>query len=378
MWLYDVWSTQGINKDAFQMKIGILTFHDALNCGAVLQAFALQVYLESLGHEIEFINYSCRPSFSLKRIVGKTLSNTKAKIVDFINATIYGHDKAYNQILNVSYRKYSEVSIESTNDDYDLFIVGSDQVWNFMHSLAPAYLLDFVHAGKKKIAYAVSMGQCNVPVELHRDLKEKLESFSAISCREINAVVFLNKLLGHPSIVCQCVDPTLLITKSHYHEIAIMPKAVGYITSYILNRLSHLQHNMIESYCSKRELQLINLRNPDTCIKLSFAKNLIVRPTEWLGYIQNSAVVICGSFHATVFSLIFHKPFIVIESEDVYNSGGNQRIRSLLRPLGLEYRCIYTGDMDAIIERHVDWEYIDERIKSMRAKSQDFLNNSLS
>lgn len=360
------------------MKIGILTFHDALNCGAVLQAFALQVYLESLGYEIEFINYSCRPSFSLKRIVGKTLFNTKAKIIDFVNATVYGLDKTYNQILNVSSRKYNQATIGNTNSDYDLFIVGSDQVWNFIHSLVPPYLLDFVHAGKKKIAYAVSMGQCSVPAELHIELKKKLESFSAISCRENNAVEFLNKLLGHPSFVCQCVDPTLLITRSHYHEIAMKPKGVGYITSYILNSLSLSQRNMLESYCSKRGLQLINLRNPDTCVKLSFAKNMIVRPTEWLGYIQNSDAVICGSFHATVFSLIFHKPFIVIESEDVYNSGGNQRIRSLLRPLGLEYRCMCTGDMDAIIERPVDWKYIDERIESMRAKSQDFLNNSLS
>ena len=117
------------------MKIGILTFHDALNVGAVLQAFALQEYIEGLGYNIEFINYSCRPKFTVKRIVGRTLSNTIAKIKDFANYTLYGMRGKYNKVLHVSKVEYSNKTLSEANSEYDIFIVGSDQVWNFNRKL---------------------------------------------------------------------------------------------------------------------------------------------------------------------------------------------------------------------------------------------------
>lgn len=174
------------------MKIGILTFHDALNVGAVLQAFALQEYIEGLGYNIEFINYSCRPKFTVKRIVGRTLSNTIAKIKDFANYTLYGMRGKYNKVLHVSKVEYSNKTLSEANSEYDIFIVGSDQVWNFNRKLNYAYLLSFVNEKKKKVAYAVSMGQCNIPIHLHDELKTHLRSFNYVSCREENATVFLN------------------------------------------------------------------------------------------------------------------------------------------------------------------------------------------
>ena len=360
------------------MKIGILTFHDALNVGAVLEAFALQEYIEGLGYNIEFINYSCRPKFTVKRIVGRTLSNTIAKIKDFANYTLYGMRGKYNKVLHVSKVEYSNKTLSEANSEYDIFIVGSDQVWNFNRKLNYAYLLSFVNEKKKKVAYAVSMGQCNIPIHLHDELKTHLRSFNYVSCREENATVFLNSLTENTLSVRQCVDPTLLISPVLYENIAVKPKRERFAVSYILNQLDAKQRREIVAFCRNKKIPLVNLRNPDTCIRLKSAENKVVPPYEWLGYIIDSEYVVCGSFHATVFSLIFHKQFVVIESEDIYASGGNQRVRSLLRPLGLEDRCICHEHISVVIEREIDWQSIDKRLDVIRKDSECFLNEVFS
>lgn len=358
-------------------KIGILTFHDALNVGAVLQAYALQTYLENLEYSTEFINYSCRPKFSLKRLIGKNFVNTYNKLKDFLNYSFYGAGNRYNRILKVSRNKYSNTTIGLTNLIYDTFIVGSDQVWNFSRKINDKYLLSFVNTDKKKIAYAASMGQCDVPKHLHAELLSHIKSFESISCREFEAVDFLTRLTGNTKQISQCSDPTLLINKNEYSKICVSSILERYIVSYILNRLDAHQCSEIELFCNKKKLNLINLRNPDTCIRLGFAKNKIVYPEQWLGYVRNADYVICGSFHATVFSLIFHKKFIVFESEEIYSHGGNQRVRSLLRPLGLEYRCISHGEIEPIIEEDIDWNHVDEMITKASELSKQFLIKSL-
>lgn len=359
------------------MRIGILTFHDALNCGAVLQAYALQSFLEAQGHDVAFLDYSCRPKFTVKRILGKSIHSTAIKIRNYYNALVYGYGRNYNRVLNIHGKSVKDRhALTVLNDCFDAFIVGSDQVWNFKNNLNPVYLLDFVK-NKKKVAYAVSMGQCEVAEKLFNDLKNHLNTFDFISCREANAVQFLSKLMNDAGQIKQCVDPTLLVNPAVFQNIIEYPSKSGYIASYILNQVDGKQIDMINSFVRNADLPLINLKNPDTCIDLYGAENCIVSPYEWLGYIKNADYVICGSFHAAVFSLIFNKKFVVIESKNTHLSGGNQRVRSLLRPLGLEYRCIYIDDIREVINRPIDWKRIEESIQESRRESGSFLINTL-
>ena len=209
-------------------------------------------------------------------------------------------------------------------------------------------------------------------------MKTHLRSFNYVSCREENATVFLNSLTENTLSVRQCVDPTLLISPVLYENIAVKPKRERFAVSYILNQLDAKQRREIVAFCRNKKIPLVNLRNPDTCIRLKSAENKVVPPYEWLGYIIDSEYVVCGSFHATVFSLIFHKQFVVIESEDIYASGGNQRVRSLLRPLGLEDRCICHEHISVVIEREIDWQSIDKRLDVIRKDSECFLNEVFS
>ena len=299
------------------------------------------------------------------------------KMKDFVNATIYGTGSGYNKVLNISKKKYSDNTLSEANPNYDVFLVGSDQVWNFSRKLSYAYLLGFVDKKKRKVAYAVSMGQGHVPSRLYDELRQAISSFNHISCREDNAVAFINELAGDGAQAKQCVDPTLLIPGVSYENISVKPKNRDFVVSYILNQLDAGQRDEIVRFCDDKKLPLVNLRNPDTCIRMKSAQNKVVTPYQWLGYMMESGYVVCGSFHATVFALIFHKQFVVIETEETYAAGGNKRIRSLLRPLGLEYRCICHGDISAVIEREIDWKDVDTQLESMREESIGFLCDSL-
>lgn len=127
-------------------------------------------------------------------------------------------------------------------------------------------------------------------------------------------------------------------------------------------------------------LNIINVRNPDTCIKLKRAQNIIVTPTQWLYYITNSDFVICCSFHAVVFSILFHKPFIVLSPPSFKNQGGNMRINSFLYEIGLSDYIINTFDqnkIDSLIRKKIDWNKIETILAIKKEYSTNFIIKNL-
>ena len=365
------------------MKIGIITFHNALNAGAVLQAYALQTFLTQMGHQVEFINYAPTRKYTLRDYIAKSpfvMLNKWRNIYNGEKYTKYGN---FNKVLKLSAIRYlSYEELKGSNLDYDIYIAGSDQIWNFYTSLSPVYMLDFVPNGKKKIAYAASMGQCCIKRSLYEDFRNKLMSFDAISLREQNGVDFVNTLLKGEKIAYQTLDPTLLIDAKYYDKI-IDKEDVGdrhYICTYILAELDKENAEIIRSIKSYLKLDIINLRNPDTCIWLSHVHNKIVTPYRWLYFIKHSDFVICSSFHAVVFSLIFHKPFIALVPPKDKDKGGNMRINTLLNNTGLLNHIVEHFDLKQIqniLNNIVNWDDVDDRIQRMRKSSIDFLANNL-
>lgn len=365
------------------MKIGIVTFHNALNVGAVLQAYALQTFLIQLGHQVEFINYSPIRKHGFRSYIAKSPIVMFNKWRNIYNGKKYRNYGNFNKVLILSshiYRSYDE--LKNCPSDYDVYIAGSDQIWNFYTSLSPIYMLDFVPFGKKKIAYAVSMGQCRLDESLYEEFKKRLLSFDAISLREKNAVDFVNVLLKGEKLAYQTLDPTLLIDSKAYDKIIddSKIKVKNYICTYILAELDKENFEIIRTIKSLLGLDIINLRNPDTCIWLSQAQNKIVTPYQWLYYIKNSDFVICNSFHAVVFSLIFHKPFIALVPPRDKNKGGNMRINTLLEDMGLLKRIIEHFDLKQIqdiLKESISWDVVDRRIRRLRESSIQFLMNNL-
>lgn len=365
------------------MKIGIVTFHNALNAGAVLQAYALQTFLTQIGHKVEFINYAPIRKYRFRAYIAKSPIVMFNKWRNIYNGKKYMSNGDFNKVLTLSshtYRTYDD--LKNYPPDYDVYITGSDQVWNFYTSLSPVYMLDFVPMNKKKMAYAASMGQCSLDKSLYGEFKKKLLSFDAISLREKNGVDFVNALLKGEKLAYQTLDPTLLIDSKAYDKIINEEKTntKHYICTYILAELDKENSEIISTIKSFIGLDIINLRNPDTCIWLSQAKNTIVTPYQWLHYIKNSDFVICSSFHAVVFSLIYHKPFIALVPPRDKNKGGNIRINTLLENMGLLNRIIEHFDLKQIqdiLKESINWENIDTRIRRMRDLSIEFLTNNL-
>lgn len=361
------------------MKIGIITFHNALNAGAVLQAYALQTVLTQLGHHIEFIDYAPIKRYTLKDFIAKSPKNILHKWHNIYNRIKYSRHRRFNKVLQLGDKTYlSYDNLRNSPPNYDLYIAGSDQIWNFSTYISPIYTLDFVPFNKKKIAYAASMGQCNLDKSLYNIFKDKILKFDAISLREKNGVNFIQELVGNKKKIYQTLDPTLLINANQYNDIIDKCKMSNkpFISTYILSNIDEDDSAIISQIKKTLKLEVINLRNPDTGIKLKQAQNIIVTPYQWLNYIKNSNFVICSSFHAVVFSLIFHKPFIALVPPTNKTKGGNMRINSLLENIGLQNRIIYTFNqkqLETIINNNINWDEIDNKFLQLRQPSIDFL-----
>lgn len=203
------------------MKIGILTYHNTRNCGAVLQAYALQQELFGLGIENEIIDYRCNKiddAYRLRRL--GELKNIKMFIKWAL--TISNNKKTQGKFER--FRKntlklsniYTKDNIINANEKFDGFITGSDQVWNFrLNGNDYTYLLDFAENGKKKISYAASMGSCVSKNTDNEIFKEALSSFDLISVREKPLQEYIKEIIGiNPNLV---LDPTLLLKKENYN-----------------------------------------------------------------------------------------------------------------------------------------------------------------
>lgn len=362
------------------MRIGICTFHYALNAGAVLQAYALQTILEKYGHEVFFVDYRISKRYGLKDFVGKGFFKTINKWEDFIYRTYYNRFGTYERVLNIGEYQYSDIEeLKDNPPGCDVLIAGSDQIWNVgsKSSLNRVYFLDFGVDNVTRVAFAASLGQCQVPEKLHDEMQSLLGKFDAVSVRERNGVEFIQSLLNGKKTVEHISDPTMLLDPSDYIRISDVTNECNkskYIASYILSNFGNEQFEIINSISKLKKLQIINLRNPDTCIRLQYGKNVVVTPTKWLSYIYNSEFVICSSFHAVVFSLIFHKPFLVVTPYI------NQRIVSLLEKCELQNRIFYQNDekkLQALLNESINWFVVDEMIMFEREKAVLFLNNSI-
>lgn len=355
----------------------------ALNQGAILQAYALQRTLEYLGHEAEFIriarNYTLKKTW--RSFFAKSPLKTVNKITDQYNAWKYERLSSWNSMLRLGSDKYrSDNDLMANPPEYDAYIVGSDQVWHFTDKLYPAYLLDFAPSDKPRIAYAASMGQLgDIPRYLYDPLKKALEQFSAISLREDSGVSFVKELLGRTDIE-KTLDPTLLIDIDDYQGIAAPVAHESYdIISYLLQSPDPYQLGYLKNFAAQHNLSITNLRNPNSCIRISSVENRIVTPRQWISYIKNAAFILSGSFHATVFALIFHRPFLVVRPQSM-KSIGDLRIKSLLQAFDLEDRLVYGHEVDRLellYGQPINWNDVDFKIQALRANSLKFLQRNL-
>lgn len=316
------------------MKIGILTFHRAHNYGAVLQCYALQEVLKSMGHNVSVIDYRqpyieeiykvIRPIYWLKNLIRlrkiallypiKTVQRLKRK---------KNFDNFQNKYLNCTTNSYKEI----INLDFDLYIVGSDQLWNtkLTGGFDNVYWGNFKKKTNSKIvAYAMSTSLNNLKSIPINELLNSFKNFQFISTREYQIANYIKTI--DSNIPVQIVlDPTLITNSNIWESILDHSlKDKKYILIYKARGDISLLKEKAKILSNKIHCEIIDLSCGTYTVQ------------EFVSYFKYATYVITTSFHAVAFSLIFERPFYAI----CLNDGHDDRYVSLLRAIGAENRLV--------------------------------------
>lgn len=361
-------------------KVGIITFHASHNYGSMLQAYALQQTMFNMGYDCEIINFRTKrqkkmyhPLFSYGSLLGTfkrfilSLMHLKSLWVKYRLFESFLND--YLKLTSKEYATLDELEKESFS--FDIFISGSDQIWNtHCRDFDWAYFLPFCKKGNK-IAYAPSMGPCPEEEVLDDNsefISNYLCQYDAISVREERTGKRIRDFLN---IDCQLtLDPTLLLSLKEW-EVLIDEKPIikgDYIFLYTpfyyekayveAEKLSH-KYNM--------KVVVSQMFYDISCLKFHFEYYLAAGPKEFLNLCKNAKLVCGYSFHLVVFSLFFKVPFIAIDGKK------DSRIMNLLTCLGAGINddgtnniCIDINE----IEKDLQCSY-------MILKSRDWLNANI-
>lgn len=363
------------------MKIGILTYHRALNYGAVLQCMSLYTALKSMGHDVEIIDY--RPQaiekyrmyfrakdFCLcKGVIAKlrylvsclTLINSRRKTIC-----------KFNEFLDNNIKLSPVVrSVADAPQYYDVVFFGSDQIWNpaINEGIDKVYLGQMAKGHAKFYTYAVSMGRLDLfKGKVAKDYQRYIESFDGLSVRETSMQTFLKEKLGRDSeVVC---DPSLLIFKEECEAMAVKPKDEGYVLLFILDGNPDALGfaNRIAKQLGKKVVRIGAVQNPFHRYHCEVRAEL--SPTEFLGYIQYADCIVTNSFHATSFSLIMQKNFYTI-----LRKNNNDRAKTILGVAGLENRLVdATENVDFTA---ISYEGVTDRLKAYKDMSMKWIADCL-
>ncbi len=364
------------------MKIGILTFHCAHNYGAVLQCYALQQVLISMGYEVEVVDY--RPQYLLQPYKifdsNKVVGTPVEKIKSFMMAVLkmgkrLKKSKSFNSFITKRLKLSCEREFQTISDKYDVYIVGSDQVWNVNltgGAIDKVYFMDlpFEKGKRRYISYAASMGGYNIYAGNYVDyIKQALGNFDAISLREERMIDQLQPLLPEKKMK-DVLDPTLIADGKIWEKIVKKPKIKKkYVLVYRFTkdknilRMAHRIASAIGGVVVEISLQF------NICFGNEIYKN--ASPEEFLGWFKYADYVITTSFHGTAFSIIFQRPFYCIR----YNNEHDYRSESLLEKLCLQDRMICAKESVNISD--IDYSTISPLLASLREESMAFLNENL-
>lgn len=391
------------------MKIGILTQPINNNYGGILQNYALQTVLTRMGHEVETLNWD---AYILNNHIDTTIIQRILQVIKtFISRYLFKRTRNYyweqkdffyqlstnnkpfiNKHLRVSEWLFGKKQFRNyvIKEHFETLIVGSDQVWRPEYNksgMLYRMFLDFAFdLDIKRIAYAASYGVdfWEYDDEQTDKCSKLLQAFNAVSVRELSGATLCQQHLSIPHVEC-VLDPTLLLTADDYESLLLgydKKKASNnrLLTTYILN-LSEDKKKLISNIAKQEKLNIAEFIpqycNLNTVTKSTINDYLSPSVIEWLQAFHDAEYIICDSFHGTVFSIIFNKPFIAIGNR----KRGYGRFLSLLKQFNLENNLIdETISIDCaikILNSPIDWNQVNKKRQELKQLSIRFLNNAL-
>lgn len=364
------------------MKIDLITMHRVFNYGSVLQTYATVTYLKNMGNDVEVIDYIPK-RFRDKEVFTYVNPRRNKSIfhkIVFIIVSFPGrllHKILFTNFIKRSYKLtsksyYSEEDLKKDLPQADVYITGSDQVWNsgFENKVDRNFFLDFVPENKKRIAYAASFGKSKLDKYEIEEVKELISKYDKISVREDSAIEIL-KNLGRRDAE-HVIDPTLLLSKEEWEK-----KMGKHLTKekYVLIYQLNPNEKIIEyarKIADKKNIKVAKfgwdyLRPKGVDINFAYK-----RPEEFLSAIKYAEFIVTDSFHGTIFSLIFNKMFICV-APPKYST----RLESILNEVELNDRLI-KGEIEITkILRPIDYKKINKHFIKAREKAKEYLEKAI-
>lgn len=355
-------------------KIGILTFHRAVNYGAVLQAYALQTYLnKNNGYSANIINYMC-PKIENDYSLNFLKKNTFKEKMNFLFGIIWSYKRKYifnefrSQYLMETKEVFSSEDIRKLNESLDAAIVGSDQVWqeSLTNNDLTFFLKDFSRC--LKISYAASFLKNGN--DFNQAKLNLLNDFRAISVREEeNEFLLKSKLTKDIKTVC---DPVLLLEENDWKDfIGNTPREnKNYVLVYYVVKSEEML-KYAEKLAKERNCELIVITT--SLKKLVNAKYYrAISPVKFVELFYNADVIVTSSFHGVAFSLIFNKdlytPYYLTKGKE------NLRVINLLNRLGIKNRYF---DLESLSNEKINYKLVNKKKKEFTDFSKGFIEKSM-
>lgn len=352
------------------LKINIVTFHRALNCGAVLQAYALSTYFDEMQHDVSIVDY-CPPWTEESQVLLKNLFNH----FTVKNTLLFLFQRAFRRKCNEFLDKYCSLTkrVKTVEEfkilpESDMFVTGSDQVWNsdITSGVDNIYLLDF-QTTARKISYAASCGNDDISDKMINPIVNSVRKYHAISVREHTLELAL-KLKGIDNVY-PVWDPVFLLDSDNYLGIQKKTYFKNYLLIYTKGQPEGIRE-LAKKVADEYGLKIVDMSKIKKKWPANYVKS-VYGPREFLGLFANADYIVTNSFHGTAFSIIFRKSFYSLGAQN-----RTSRLSSLLEDIGLINRLISRNEsLDEITQ--IDYSKYENTINDHINKSKDFLMNAL-
>lgn len=371
------------------MHVAQMTWYRSFNYGSVLQAYALQRALESLGMQAELVNYDPAPyqqrnqSKLRKSKLWRFARETQQRLMGEAPFKSAAKDASFFEFQAKRMRETSciatETDFRALNDHFDAFVCGSDQIWS-PRCFDPRYFLDFVAPGKRRIAYAPSLGCDELSDEAAAAMAPLVTAFDSLSAREEAGGRMIERLSGRSCPVV--VDPVVLLPRSDWEPVAdvgVVPNA-PYCLCYFLGRSKeNWAHARATAKARCLDLVTVPVFNGD--VRREGAVPEGIGPEQFLGLVSRAAYVCTDSFHGLVFATLFERDVAVYERFKAGTAASqNVRIENYLKATGLEDRIV-CRDATAVppdpCARPIAYESVSRRINERRVASLSYLKSAL-
>ena len=361
-------------------KIGITTWHYYNNYGSRLQAFALYKMVSIIGYKARFVNYrnakvGLLPPFK-RYVLNVILALPRAVCNFFLNSIDYASLKFERKYLPQTKLVTDEPSLKAIARSFDTLICGSDQIWA-PNVYNPIYMLDFVPDNINKVSYAASIGLESIPDEIVEDYKKYIRRINYVSVREDKGKEILKNQCGIESTVV--LDPTLLLPKKEWDKLKISSTIKEkYIFCYFLKKDHHYK-DMVKEFAQRNGYTIYGISdNSEDSLWMCTFDFRTIGPQEFIGLIEGAQCVFTDSYHGTIFSMIYHKSFLLFErfsNKDTICQ--NSRIEQLNNYFGIDKNIVKGDSIRKVELAQIDYVEFEINLEKLRKVSMSFLIQAL-